>query len=109
MAERYPDAQPYAILLDEKICGFVLYGVDEETGRWKVFRLYIDKAFQSRGIGQRIMVLLLDLLRHEHDATEVLIVYNKDNESAASLYKKLGFSAYEQNGDKVLSKLVFSN
>jgi diamine N-acetyltransferase len=106
MAERYPDARSLGIRLGHEICGFALYGIDEQTGCWKIFRFYIDKEYQSLGIGRKAIELLLDLLHDEQDATEVLVVYNEDNKVAERLYEKPGFAAYGRNGDKVLSKLL---
>ncbi len=109
LAANYPDAQPLAISVDGEICGFALYGVDEETGSWKIFRIFLDKEFQSQGLGKRVMEILLQRLKKEHDATEVLVVYNESNSVAERLYDQLGFKAYARRGGKVLSKCSLSD
>jgi diamine N-acetyltransferase len=44
-AQFYPQAVPLAIYSEQdQMVGFVLYGVDVETGKWKIFRLMIDRA-----------------------------------------------------------------
>ena len=72
LARDYDDAQLLAVLVRGEVCGFALYGVDFETGKWKVFRLAVDKHHQGRGIGKRAMLLILDQLQHEKKAQEVL-------------------------------------
>jgi len=109
LASKYPDAHPLVIEADDQVCGFALYGIDEETGYWKIFRLYIDKRYQSQGLGLRVMVMLLDLLHKERGAGEVLIVYNYSNAVAKRLYSKLGFDEYDRKGDKVLAKITLSD
>lgn len=108
LAANYPDARPLAIRVNGQIGGFALYGIDEETGSWKIFRLYLDKGFQSRGLGKQATQMLLDLIEKQHEATEVLIVYKASNKVAQRLFEQLGFREYARNGERVLSKINLS-
>lgn len=105
LASSYEDATCMAVRVAGRVCGFALYGVDEETGCWKIYRLVIDKAFQGTGIGKRALELMLDILLKERKASEVLIVYNKANKAAHHLYSAFGFRPYGTRGDTILSKL----
>lgn len=104
LAASYPEARPLAILLGDKVCGFVLYGIDDETGKWKIFRIYIDKESQARGLGKQATQMLLERLENEHGATEVLLVCNEENVVALRLYRQLGFTECDRKDDKVLLK-----
>lgn len=106
LASSYEHATCLAIRAEGQVCGFGLYGIDEATGNWKIFRLVIDKSFQGAGIGKRALELMLEILIKEHKATEVLIVYEKSNKAAHHLYSTFGFRLYGIRGDKMLSKLV---
>lgn len=105
LALRYRNAQPLAVLTGETVCGFALYGIDYETKKWKVFRLVIDKEFQNKGVGTRAMTLILEMLRNEHNATEILLVVDDENAIAQNLYEKLGFTRYDTREDKLLMKI----
>jgi len=55
-AQFYPQAVPLAIYNEQdQMVGFVMYGVDVESGKWKIFRLMIDRAQQGKGYGRAVM------------------------------------------------------
>ena len=105
LATNYDNAYPFAVLLGKRVCGFLLYGVDEATRSWKIYRLVIDKNYQRQGIGQAAMELALSELKNIHGAGEVLIVYQQDNVSAIKLYEKLGFIQYDREGKRILAMM----
>ncbi len=105
LARNYPDSRSYAVSVGGEICGFTLYGIDDETGSWKIFRIYIDREFQSRGLGKSVTQMVLDRLEQEHDANEVLIVCNEENKVALILYDRIGFKEYDRKGARVLLKI----
>jgi diamine N-acetyltransferase len=105
LASSYEDATCMAVRAAGQVCGFALYGLDEETDCWKIYRLVIDKAFQGSGIGKRALELLLDILIMKRKAREVLIVYDDANKAAHHLYCAFGFRPYGTRGDTILSKL----
>ena len=63
-AQFYPQAVPLAIYNEQdRMVGFVLYGVDVESGKWKIFRLMIDGAHQGKGYGRAAMEQVIERLR----------------------------------------------
>lgn len=53
----YPHSRSRAIYSQsEGLVGYALYGIDQTTGHWKVFRLMIDQRFQSKGYGKAAML-----------------------------------------------------
>lgn len=108
LAEGYPSAVCLAVRVENEICGFALYGIEEESGSWKIFRLIIDKAVQGRGIGRRAMNLLLERIRVQHGAHEVRIAYDASNVVAQALYSSLGFVEYGTRGHRKLAVLAFA-
>ena len=106
MASTYDEATCLVIRADSRICGFGLYGIDQETGNWKIFRLVVDQSLQGRGIGKQALRLMLDILLNEKHAKEVLIVYADTNAPAHNLYTSFGFVPYATRGDRILSKLT---
>lgn len=102
----YPDARPLAIYNEsEVVIGFALYGIDENTGNWKIFRLMIDQAYQGKGYGTAATREIIDILKTQNGATTILICYHEDNQVAKHLYKGFGFEEYGQDGTKVLARL----
>jgi diamine N-acetyltransferase len=108
LAAKYENAHPFAILLGEEVCGFLMYGIDETTKLWKIYRLVIDKRYQRQGIGRVVMELALSELKNHHGANEVLIVYNEENTSAINLYRSLGFVQFGNEGKRILAKTILS-
>ena len=107
MAANYPDAHPLAIATkDGQVIGFCLYGVDENTGSWKIFRLIIDMVSQGLGYGTAATRLIMDQLQEKHGASEVLIVYNDGNAAAEHVFSRLGFKEYDRDGIKILARAV---
>ena len=111
LAEKYEQAQAFAIFEGRDVVGFGLYGVDQLSGSWKIFRLMIDKAHQGRGLGEKAMREIIRELRSLQGAEEILICYHGNNEPARQLYGKLGFIEYgfEEKENKVLACLSCQN
>ncbi len=41
-----------AVYANDELVGYALYGIEEATGHWKIFRLMIDEKFQGKGYGE---------------------------------------------------------
>jgi diamine N-acetyltransferase len=109
LALKYPDACPLLVrIADGTSVGFVLYGIDEGTGEWKIFRLMVDERFQGLGYGRRILRSILERLQNEHQAKRVLVIYHEPNRAAARLYEREGFVEYARADGKVLTKIEWS-
>jgi diamine N-acetyltransferase len=88
----YPDACPLAIYnQSHQMVGFVLYGRDDDSGKWKIFRLMIDAAHQRKGYAATAMKQIIALLAQKPDGHEILIRYHIKNHAARHLYERLGF------------------
>ena len=95
-AQFYPDARPLAIYnVDEQMVGFVMYGRDVFTGKWKIFRLMIDAIQQRKGYGRAAMEQVIHDIQQQPDGDEILICYHDTNEGARRLYGALGFVEQE--------------
>ncbi len=91
-AQFYPQAVPLAIYDDAGLLvGFVLYGVETASGKWKVFRLMIDRAHQGKGHGRAAMEQVIERLAAQPGCHEIFISYQDDNHAARRLYASLGF------------------
>jgi len=105
-AQFYPDAVPLALYDEqEQLVGFVMYGVDTSNGKWKVFRLMIDRAHQGKGYGRAAMQQVIERLRTRHNCAEILICYRPENTAARRLYASLGFVEQSITQDKIQARL----
>ncbi len=94
---------------DDQIVGFALFGCDIFTGKWKIFRIMIDKSFQQRGYGKSAMREIISQISREPDGGKILICYQDDNLIARKLYARLGFVEQEiDNKGKVTALLMLS-
>lgn len=105
-AQFYPQAAPLAIYGErDQMVGFVLYGVDVESGKWKIFRLMIDQAHQGKGYGRAAMEQVIGQLRAQPGCSEILIAYQTNNDAARQLYASLGFTEETVSDGKVTACL----
>lgn len=86
-----PEWQPYAIYDDERMVGFIMYGLEPNEGQYWIQRLMVDAAFQRRGYGRTAMRLALQRLQALPDRPAIAISYEDHNEVARQLYASLGF------------------
>jgi diamine N-acetyltransferase len=105
-AQFYPEAVPLPIYDgQERMVGFVMYGVDVASDKWKIFRLMIDQAYQGRGYGRAAMRHIIERLAAQPDCGEILISYQPSNNVARQLYADLGFIEQEISDEKVTACL----
>ena len=77
------------IELDNKIIGFSMYGLDEDTKNYWICRLMIDYAFQGNGYGREAIQLILDEMKQLDGCETIYLSTEPDNEVAIKLYRKL--------------------
>lgn len=94
---------------DNQMVGFVLYGKEAASGKWKIFRLMIDHSFQQRGYGTATMHVVLARIAAEPDSDEIRISYQRSNVPAARLYQRFGFVEREEVNGKVTAVLTRSH
>jgi diamine N-acetyltransferase len=105
-AQFYPQAVPLAIYCEQdQMVGFVLHGVDVESGKWKIFRLMIDRAHQGKGYGRAAMEQVIEQLSAQPGCDEILIAYQTANDAARRLYASLGFVEEDASDGKVIARL----
>ena len=108
-AEAYSDAKSFAVSDDsDQIVGFAQYGLDQESGHWKIYRLYIDQNYQGKGFGQATLDALVSIITETHGARTILIAYQSGNLAAHELYRKTGFEVCGRENDKTHAKLSIS-
>ncbi len=116
-------AFPFGIYDDEKPVGFVMIGFNEIVmyeafkdavppkilqNNYSIWRLMIDKRYQGRGYGKEALKLALEFIRTwpcgKADYCE--ISYEPENETAAGLYRSMGFEENgEMDGDEIVAVL----
>ena len=106
-AQFYAEAKSNAIYnLQGQLIGYVLYGRDIYTEKWKIFRIMIDKCHQGQGYGKSAMQAIIAQITREPDGHEILISYHDDNQVARELYAKLGFVEQQTNLDSQVTALL---
>ncbi|WP_313800781.1 GNAT family N-acetyltransferase [Cytobacillus sp.] len=93
-----PTLKPYAIYLEDKMVGFLMYNtvLEELDGYW-VYRIMVDEKFQGKGIGKKATELMIAEIAKLPDAQKIIAGYHPDNVGAHHLYSSLGFI---DNGDR---------
>lgn len=93
-----PTLKPYAIYLEDKVVGFLMYNtvLEELDGYW-VYRIMVDEKFQGKGIGKKATELMIAEIAKLPDAQKIIVGYHPDNVGAHHLYSSLGFI---DNGDR---------
>lgn len=76
---------------DDKIVGFMMYGVDEETKKLVLVRYMIDKQYQRKGLGKKALYKLFDLIKIEYGNVKFYVSVSYENIPAQKLYESVGF------------------
>lgn len=98
-AQFYAQSKPQAIYNEaDQMVGFVMYGRDAFSGKWKILRLMVDAAHQHCGYGRAAMMQIISEIERYPDGDEIIICYRNHNDVARKLYASLGFT--EQNVDE---------
>jgi diamine N-acetyltransferase len=86
-----PECIPLAVCDDELMVGFVMYCIDEDDGEYWIYRMMIDKNYQSAGYGKKAMHLLLDKIKEDKTRNKVFLGVHKESVAAVNLYESCGF------------------
>ena len=84
-----PSLFPLGIYNNEKMVGFVMYGLDEDDDSWWLVRLMVDRAHQKNGYGKDALLKTIEILRNKCD--RIFTSYVPENLVAEKLYLSLGF------------------
>ena len=91
-AQFYPQASSLAIYSHQDLLvGYAMIGREVHSGKWKIFRLMIDRSHQSKGYGTAALEKLLARINRQPDGHEVLVSYQEDNQVAKEFYAEFGF------------------
>ncbi|AEA47448.1 GNAT family N-acetyltransferase [Archaeoglobus veneficus] len=92
----YLNKEGYSIVAehDEQIVGHLaLVPFDENLE----LCMFIQKEYQNRGIGQRMVAFAIEFARNL-DYFGIILTTERDNEGAISLFKKMGFEVIGEEG-----------
>jgi diamine N-acetyltransferase len=94
---------PVAAVLEDRVVGFAVWAVDDDGSGW-IGGVVVDAAAQGRGIGRRLVQLLMAQLL-EAGAPSLGLTYAPANTVARDLYASLGFvESGERDGDEVVAR-----
>ncbi len=98
------DVTPLAIYADGSMVGFLMYGVDDEDGRYWLLRLMIDQYHQGRGYATQALKVLTERLRTQFSCPALYLSFSDDNERARKLFPGLGWT---RTGERVNDEAVY--
>ncbi|MCB0061534.1 MAG: GNAT family N-acetyltransferase, partial [Caldilineaceae bacterium] len=110
--------QPYAILADDTMVGFVLYGcwpasgvsvyhTAAEAGVHFILRYMIDARFQGRGYGRAGMAAVIAQIKRTAGAHKLAISYDASNPAMARLCQSVGFEPTGRLLDDEIEACIF--
>lgn len=103
-----PECVALAVYYEETPVGFVMYAMDTDDHEYWVYRLMIDRKFQSKGYGRQAMKQLLTLIQEDKSHQVIYISFEPTNERAKLLYRSLGFTPDGRIiEDEVVYKLTY--
>ncbi|MEZ5346386.1 MAG: GNAT family N-acetyltransferase [Pyrinomonadaceae bacterium] len=99
----YPANTACAVYDDDEMVGFVMYGLDEDDGRYYLGRLMIDEKFQNRGYGRAAVLEVIQKAREIDGCEKLYLSIVPGNTSAEKLYSDIGF---EKTGEILEGEIV---
>jgi diamine N-acetyltransferase len=86
-----PECIPLAVYDNDLMIGFVMYCIDEDDGEYWIYRMMIDKKFQSRGYGKKALAKLLEIIMEDKTHNRIFLGVHKESTYAVKLYRSFGF------------------
>ena len=86
-----PECIPLAVYDDEVMVGFVMYCIDEDDDEYWIYRMMIDKNYQSMGYGKKTLKKLLEIIKEDKNRNKIFLGVHKESTYAVNLYKAFGF------------------
>ncbi|MHB1150742.1 MAG: GNAT family N-acetyltransferase [Eubacteriales bacterium] len=87
-----PECIPLIVYDDDLMVGFIMYCIDEDDGEYWIYRMMIDKKYQSNGYGKKAMITLLDIIKKDKNHNKVFLGVHKESIFAVNLYNSFGFA-----------------
>lgn len=97
----YGTWNPLAIYLRDKVIGFMMWGIDDDTSCW-LGGILIDREYQGKGYGRQAVQAAMTKLAEQNGSTEFALSYQPTNEAARHLYGSMGFSETGETEDNEL-------
>lgn len=79
------------IEVDDKIIGFTMYGLDEDTKNYWICRLMIHHTCQGKGYGREAIQMILEEMKQLDGCETIYLSTEPENELAIKLYESFGF------------------
>ncbi|MBU5675423.1 GNAT family N-acetyltransferase [Alkaliphilus sp. MSJ-5] len=86
-----PECIPMAIYSDDIPVGFIMYCIDRDDNEYWIYRLMIDKKFQSKGFGRRAMEIVINIIKKDCSRNKIYLGVDKQGVASVKLYEVLGF------------------
>ncbi|WP_454055227.1 GNAT family N-acetyltransferase [Clostridium sp. Marseille-Q7071] len=90
-AKVQPECIPLAVYNDDTMVGFIMYCIDEDDGEYWIYRIMIDKDYQSNGYGKKTLEKLLEIIKEDKSHNKIFLGVHKESIQAVNLYKSVGF------------------
>jgi diamine N-acetyltransferase len=85
-------ARPRAIVVADRIVGFLMYEVIDRGREANIYRFMIDRAEQGRGLGRAAIARLIEEIEALPRIERIEICYMPANVAARRLYASMGFA-----------------
>jgi len=87
-----PECIPLAVYDDDLMIGFVMYCIDEDDGEYWIYRMMIDKKYQSKGYGKKTLEKLLEIIKQDKTRNKIFLGVHKESTYAVKIYENCGFN-----------------
>ncbi|WP_222122602.1 N-acetyltransferase [Bacillus sp. FJAT-22090] len=79
------------IEVEDKMIGFTMYGLDEDSKNYWICRLMIDHTCQGKGYGREAIQMIVNEMKQLNGCEAIYLSTEPDNEIAIKLYESFGF------------------
>ena len=86
-----PEWESRLIYDDDKIIGFVFYGMWPDKNAPLLCRYTIDVEQQGKGYGQQALPIVIGEMIHQYNCEHIYLTLEESNTRALHIYRKFGF------------------
>lgn len=92
IAQEMADGVTWIIKYDDshQPLGYCAYGPSDDSGKWKLNKLYVLPEAQNQGVGRTLMDYVFSKAR-ENTVSKIMLTVNRGNTSAYERYLHMGF------------------
>lgn len=108
----FPNANTLAVYAGDEMVGFVMFGYDEDDGRFYLGRLMIDEKYQGKGYGKAATLAVIERLRKIENCRDVYLSFVPENTNAEKLYESVGFEKtgeINEPSDEIVMRFAIKN